>query len=224
VVDSTYRRTIMMDGAPGLLEISRGGNDHLLLAAHLPYWEDLIHVVERVERLLGLGIDHATGVAALSADPVLGPLVRKRPGLAIPGAWDPFELAVHGYAPQWTDAIVTGLGLPVPGLPGGLTHAFPRPESMTRDGLAALGIPATEASAIMELAASADDPDALGGKDERLAFRLGERNAFPHGDPSVVAALADVDFVDVDRWRPWLGLAAAHLLVHGDALLATARR
>ena len=31
-----YRRTIVVDGAPGVLEIGYGGADHLLLAAHLP--------------------------------------------------------------------------------------------------------------------------------------------------------------------------------------------
>src|SRR6266508_769866 len=54
VEDDTYRRTFVMDGAPGLLEISSGGAEYLLLQVHLPYWEGLIHVVERVERLLGL--------------------------------------------------------------------------------------------------------------------------------------------------------------------------
>jgi AraC family transcriptional regulator of adaptative response / DNA-3-methyladenine glycosylase II len=51
IEDAVYRRTISLDGAPGVLEISAGGTDHLLLRAHLPYWEGLIHVVQRASRL-----------------------------------------------------------------------------------------------------------------------------------------------------------------------------
>ena len=71
-----YRRTISLDGAPGVLEVHPGGADHLLLRAHLPYWEGLIHVAERAGRMVG-------------AD--AGPAVRA------PGAWGPFEVAAVSY-------------------------------------------------------------------------------------------------------------------------------
>ena len=45
-------------------------------------------------RWLGLDADPAAGVAALADDPVLGPLVRARPHLRVPGSADPFETAV----------------------------------------------------------------------------------------------------------------------------------
>ena len=45
-------------------------------------------------RWLGLDADPAAGVAALSGDPVLGPLVQARPHLRVPGSTDPFETAV----------------------------------------------------------------------------------------------------------------------------------
>ncbi len=38
--------------------------------------------------------------SALSGDPLLAPLVAERPGLRVPGAWDPFELAVRAIAGQ----------------------------------------------------------------------------------------------------------------------------
>ncbi len=43
---------------------------------------------------MGLDADPAPGVAALAGDPVLGPLVRARPHLRVPGSTDPFETAV----------------------------------------------------------------------------------------------------------------------------------
>jgi AraC family transcriptional regulator, regulatory protein of adaptative response / DNA-3-methyladenine glycosylase II len=226
VAGDTYRRTITVDGAPGLLEVSPGGPEHLLLHAHLPYWEDLIHVVQRVERLLGTDTDHSAGIAFLATDPVLGPLVRGRPGRAVPGAWDPFEIGMRAILGDDLEAFVTSLGTPVPGLPAGLTHTFP--EAVTAADLAAAGIPDSEATPILALARS-DGFGALPDVDQdlrqQLAFRFGHREAFPHNDPSVAAALTDLGLgrADVERWRPWLSLAAVHLMAHGDVMAAPLR-
>ncbi len=51
--------------------------------------------LEAGRRWLGLDHDPAPGVWALSEDPVLGPLVRARPHVRLPGAPDPFEAAVN---------------------------------------------------------------------------------------------------------------------------------
>jgi AraC family transcriptional regulator of adaptative response / DNA-3-methyladenine glycosylase II len=138
----TYRRTIIVGGAPGLLEVSPGDPGYLLLRAHLPYWEGLIHVVGRAGLLLGT----ETGQ-----------------GVAGPGAWDPFEGGVRAIVGQERDPgavrrrlgkIVTGLGTPVPGLPAGLTHTFPQPEAMTPARLAVSGLPAADAGAVAALSAA----------------------------------------------------------------------
>jgi AraC family transcriptional regulator of adaptative response / DNA-3-methyladenine glycosylase II len=165
VANNTYRRTITLAGAPGLLEVSPGDQDCLLLRVHLPYWEGLIHVVERVSQLLGTERDESAGAAALRADPVLGPLVAERPGLAVPGAWNPFELEVWAVLSGRPDrdrlleALVTSCGSPIPGLPDGLTHAFPDRAAVADRNLAALGFPAAEAEAITRLAAGNGDRD-----------------------------------------------------------------
>ena len=44
----TYRRTITMAGAPGLLEVSPGRENCLLLRVHLPYWEGQLHRLPRL--------------------------------------------------------------------------------------------------------------------------------------------------------------------------------
>ena len=142
----TYRRTITMAGAPGLLEVSPGRENCLLLRVHLPYWEGLIHVVDRVGLLLGVECDYSAGVAALSGDPVLGPLVAKHPGLAVPGAWNPFEVGVSAILSGQPDrdrlleAFVARLGTPVPGLQEGLTYTFPDPARVTSASLAPIGL------------------------------------------------------------------------------------
>jgi AraC family transcriptional regulator, regulatory protein of adaptative response / DNA-3-methyladenine glycosylase II len=182
-----YRRTITVADAPGLLEVCAGpGDDCLLLRVHLPYWEGLIHVVERVSRVLGTDADHAVGPAIRHTDPVLGALAGDL-GLAIPGAWNPFEAGVwailSGRQPgrgQLFAAFVTHLGRPVPGLPGGLTHTFPDPAMVTPENLAPVGLPEADEAAVAALAAT-----------------------LAPGGPAQT---------EPDRWRPWLALAAAHLM------------
>ncbi len=102
----SYRRTIVLDGDPGLLELEAGGPDHLLLHTHLPYWEGLIHVVERTTRMLGIDIDTAAGEALLATDHLLGPLVTRQAGVRVPGAWGPFEMGVHAVISQELDPVV----------------------------------------------------------------------------------------------------------------------
>ncbi len=221
----TYRRTITMAGVPGLLEVSPGRGNCLLLRAHLPYWEGLIHVVGRVGLLLGVEGDYSAGITALGGDPVLGPLVAKRPGLAVPGAWSSFEVGVSAILSGRPDrdrlleAFAARLGTPVSGLPEGLTHTFPDPAAATPASLAPIGLGQAEANAIAALAAGGEVPEVS----EYVAFRSGQRGAFPSADPSLQAALAHLGLTaPAANWHPWLALAAAHLMAYGDALVRDA--
>jgi AraC family transcriptional regulator, regulatory protein of adaptative response / DNA-3-methyladenine glycosylase II len=146
-VDGTaYRRTISVAGAPGMLEVSpsdrKDGGNCLLLRAHLPYWEGLIHVVDRVGQLLGI----------------------ERAGLVEPGVWNPFEAGVWAILSARPDRdrllanLVTQLGTPVAGLPEGLTHTFPDQARVASAPLASTGLPAAEAAAIRDLATAAPQP------------------------------------------------------------------
>src|SRR5690349_9409852 len=54
----------------------------------------------RVARLLDLGADPRDVRARLGRDPVLARALRAFPGLRVPGAWDPFELAVRAILGQ----------------------------------------------------------------------------------------------------------------------------
>ena len=135
VSGGTYRRTVVIDGDPGVIELSRGGEDHLVLVAHLPHWEGLIHVVERARRIFGLDLDLEVANERLGDDPNIGPLVRKSPGLRTPGTWDPFEAAVRAICGQMVSVasastivrrIVERHGTEVPGLQTlGLSRVFP---------------------------------------------------------------------------------------------------
>jgi AraC family transcriptional regulator of adaptative response / DNA-3-methyladenine glycosylase II len=183
----TYRRTITMAGAPGLIEVSPGPRvssgrpEFLLLSVHLPYWEGLIHVVDRVGRLLAADADHGLSIPGHP-----GIIVPGHPGIIVPGPWNWFEAGVRAVLSGQPErdrllaAFITGLGSPVPGLPEGLTHTFPDPGAVTPDSLRPLGLPGPEATAIAAPAGTrpADGPAAKGG----------------------------------DPQHPWLALAVAHLI------------
>ena len=187
----TYRRAITVADAPGLVEVRGAAEEgYLLLRVHLPYWEGLIHLVERVGTVLGVDSDHAVGAAVLHRDPVLGALAASHHGLAIPGAWNLFEAGVwailSGGQPgrdHLLAAFVTHLGTPVPGLPAGLAHTFPDPATVTAQSLAPAGLPAAEAAAVAALAATLT----------------------PGGQVQL----------EPDQWQPWLALGAAHLTALG---------
>jgi hypothetical protein len=97
----------------------------------------------------------------------------------------------------------------------GLTYTFPDPARATPASLAAIGLGQAEASAITALAAGREMPEVS----DDVAFRLGQRDAFPSGDPSLQAGLAHLGLrAPAANWRPWLALAAAHLIAYGDTL------
>jgi AraC family transcriptional regulator, regulatory protein of adaptative response / DNA-3-methyladenine glycosylase II len=143
-----YRRTISLDGAPGVLEVHPAGADHLLLRAHLPHWEGLIHVAERAARMIG-------------AD--AGAAVRR------PGAWGSFEAAVQAIVAQDCDdlgearrqlgVIVRQFGPRVPGLTHGLTHLFPSADVLATGSLTDLDLPPATIKSLADLAAGVASGD-----------------------------------------------------------------
>jgi AraC family transcriptional regulator, regulatory protein of adaptative response / DNA-3-methyladenine glycosylase II len=161
-----YRRTITIDGEPGVLEITRGDADHLLLRAHLPQVGGLIHVVQGARRIFALDRDPSAADAHLGADPVLGSFVAARPGLRVPGTWDPYETGVRAIVGQQvsvagastvTARIVERVGRPVAGLEAmGLTHTFPDAATLASADLDGIGMPGARARAIKAFAAAVD--------------------------------------------------------------------
>lgn len=159
---TTYRRTVVIGGDPGVLELFPGGDDHLLLRAHLPHWEELTHVAERGRRIAGLDFDLEQPAAHLASCPIVGPLIEARPGLRPPGTWDPFETGVRaiigqhvsvGAANTIAGRLVERLGRPVPGLePFGLTHTFPSPGILASADLDGLGLTRARSEAILSFA------------------------------------------------------------------------
>jgi AraC family transcriptional regulator, regulatory protein of adaptative response / DNA-3-methyladenine glycosylase II len=212
VRDGVYRRTVDVDGDPGVLELLHNG-DGVMLRAHLPHWHGLIHVVQRARRMLGLDADQAGANRHLATDRELGPLVSGRPGLRVPGTWDPFETGVRAILGQQVSVagastlarrVVERHGTPVSGLTDfGLTHTFPAAPVLVGAHLAGIGMPGARAEAVRTFAAAVVDGDIRLDRSvdldalvasisarpglgpwtaEYIALRLGEPDAFPTGD------------------------------------------
>jgi AraC family transcriptional regulator of adaptative response / DNA-3-methyladenine glycosylase II len=162
VTGETYRRTIVVAGDPGVLELSPGGDDHLVLVAHLPHWEGLVHLVARARRIANLDFELDEPAAQLSGDPIIGALLRTRPGVRPPGTWDPFEAGVRAIVGQQVTIaaantiagrLVERFGNPVPGLGRiGLTHMFPAATTLAEADLAGLGLPRARQDTICSFA------------------------------------------------------------------------
>ena len=158
VSGDTYRRTTDIDGDPGVLELSPGGPDHLVLRAHLPHWEGLIHHVQRARGIFNLDADVSRVADRLGHDALIGPLIEVCPGLRPPGTWDPFETGVRAIIGQQvsvaaantiTARVVERHGTPVAGLrPLGLTHLFPTAEILATADLSGLGLTGARQRAI----------------------------------------------------------------------------
>lgn len=162
VARGVYRRTVVVDGDPGVIEVAAGGADHLVLTAHLPHWSGLIHVVQQVRRLFNLDFDLAGACEVLGRDPLINERIARLPGLRVPGAWDPFEVGVRAIIGQQVTVAGAGTmiarlverhGTPVPGLNRlGLTHLFPSAEVLADADLDGLGLTGARIAAIHNFA------------------------------------------------------------------------
>lgn len=134
VEGQTYRRTVVMCGYPGVIEVAPGDAGHLYVTAHLPSLASLIDAVARVRRIAGLD-QPAEAAALLRRDAKLRPLIARTPGLRVPGAWDPFEVGVRVLVGQQISVrgastisgrIAQRFGEPIDGVGAfRLAHTFP---------------------------------------------------------------------------------------------------
>jgi len=162
VADGVYRRTIAIGDGAGTIEVrAAAGEPHLLMRVRLARPERLLQVVARARRLFDLDADPVPIADHLAASPELTPLVARRPGLRVPGAWDAFELAVRAVLGQQVTVrgattlagrLVRAAGTPLDRAEDGLTHLFPRPEALAHADLASVGVPRARAATIRALA------------------------------------------------------------------------
>ncbi len=93
--ESRMHRVIVANDKIGQITIS---NDHknsqLIIEVDFPDKSILKEISMRIRNLFDLDSNPAVVSKAFNPDPVLKKLFKKHRGLRVPGAWDPFELAV----------------------------------------------------------------------------------------------------------------------------------
>jgi AraC family transcriptional regulator of adaptative response / DNA-3-methyladenine glycosylase II len=222
VAQGIYSRTIALDGVQGRISVQPGGTNALRASIRISRLATLPNIIARLRRQFDLAADPLSIAAHLGADPILAPLLKMRPGLRVPGAWDGFELAIRAVLGQQISVaaairlagrLVAAYGEPL-AEPGDLTHVFPTPEALAGADLAALGMPRSRAATLSAVAAAAIANPGLFGAHcdldeaiERLrsirgvgewtaqyiALRqLREPDAFPAADVGLMRALVDV--------------------------------
>lgn len=163
VARGTYHRTVRIHTTTGRISVAHAGTANaLLLKVALSHSRDLMLLVERVRRMFDLDANMAAVHRVLTADPVLRKIVKRQPGLRLPGAWDPFEVAVRAVAGQQISikgartvlgriAAKAGPQCESQDYPA-LTHFFPNAREMSACELGHAGMPVKRVSTIAALA------------------------------------------------------------------------
>jgi AraC family transcriptional regulator of adaptative response / DNA-3-methyladenine glycosylase II len=179
---------------------------------------DIHDLVARARRTFDLAADPIAIDEHLSKDKLLRPLLAKRPGPRVPGAWDPFEVAVRA---------IVGQQISVRAATMIMKRCFPTfqwsgmPQSRI-DTIKRLA----DNRAVLVRAASLDETierlTAIRGigpwTAHYIAMRaLSEPDAFPHSDLGLRKAAAAIGIEasklldHAERWRPWRAYAAIAL-------------
>lgn len=171
----------------------------------------LFQLSSTARRMFDLSADPDRIALAFESDPLLAPLVKRRPGLRIPGAWDAFECAVRAVLGQQVSVaaartfaarLVARAGQAIKDGADGLTHLFPSPALLARADLSGVGLTEARVGALHALAGAVMDGSLDFGAPveevtaalarlpgfgdwtaQYVALRaLGEPDAFPSGD------------------------------------------
>ena len=193
---------------------------HLLISMDGASRGQWLDILRRVRRLFDVAADLDVINATLSLDPLLRPLVLARPGLRVPGAWDPFEIGVRAILGQQ----VTVAGART--LAGRLVAAYgqmPTAAQLVDADLSAIGLPGSRqetlrayARAVLAQNETLENVRGIGPwtRDYYAMRALGEPDAFPAGDLVLRKATGLNEkqlLARAEGWRPWRAYAALHI-------------
>ncbi len=165
-----YARTIAIEDFRGVVRVAAGEGDHLVVrvpgnaAAHVQ------RIVARVRAIFDLAADPIRIGEQLASEARMRRLVRRRPGLRVPGAWDSFEMSVRAIVGQQVSVagattvigrIAERHGTRLASNDDGLSRVFPAPKVLAAADLSGVGMPGRRAAAIAAFAAAVDAEPAL---------------------------------------------------------------
>ena len=233
VQDGAYRRTLRLPYAAGVVVVTPA-EGHLQCTLHLDDLRDLTAAVQRCRRLFDLDADPVAVREVLGADPLLAPVVQRRPGLRVARCVDPEELAVRAVLGQQISVaaartlatrLTARFGKPLTAPNGGLTHLFPTSSALAQATEDDLPMPRSRARALVGIARALADGEVRldSGVDRgRACDQLLRLPGIGPWTASYIAmrALADPDAFPVTD----LGLRTAAARIGIDDLETAARR
>jgi AraC family transcriptional regulator, regulatory protein of adaptative response / DNA-3-methyladenine glycosylase II len=206
VVGVSYRRTLRLPHGHGTVQLSPAAG-HIECSLRLTDLRDLTAAVQRCRRLLDLDADPTGPDGHLVRDPLLAPLLRRAPGVRLPGTVDGAELAIRAILGQQVSVaaartaagrMTLALGEPLATPDGGLTHLFPGTAAIAAADLATLPGPVRRRRTLQALAATLAAQDLVidpGVDREELRSRLLELPGIGSWTAEYIAmrALSDPD-------------------------------
>jgi AraC family transcriptional regulator, regulatory protein of adaptative response / DNA-3-methyladenine glycosylase II len=167
VDDRGYGRTVATGDGNAIIWVKPIAGEHALqlrVGGATP--ASLFEISSTARRIFDLAADPMRVAGAFAGDPLLAPLIARRPGMRVVGAWDPFECAVRAILGQQVSVaagrtlaarIVARIGRPADRVDRGLTHLFPSPAAMADADLDGLGLTTMRAATVRALARAVVD-------------------------------------------------------------------
>ena len=173
VAGDRYRRTIVIDDTPGVIELWHDAStESVLLTLHGIETAALFSIVQRTREIFDLDAPVADIAAVLNRDPILKAHLRANPGIRVPGAWDGFELTIRAILGQQISVkaattlagrIASRYGEPIDAAlvdanrDNALTATFPTPERLMRARCNNMGLVGSRAESIRRVARAVVD-------------------------------------------------------------------
>ncbi len=162
VTAQSYARTFLLDGVQGhaIALFSEKSND-IQLTVSCSEVRHLYQIIDRMRSVFDLRADSAQIDAYLAKDRMLKPMVKRFPGLRVPGCWSGFEVAVRAIlGQQVTVKAASTLVARISERCGksydcdieGLAYTFPGPDVLLDADLSGMGIVGQRIEAIKSVA------------------------------------------------------------------------
>ena len=170
---NTYSRTVMSNDDHGVVEISPDKRDgYLSLTLHCVNTKALFETVQTAREVFDLDAPISEIRSTLGKDKTLKAMLRKNPGVRVPGAWGGFEVTIRAILGQQISVkaatTIAGriahkygerLDLPGTSIDGGLSHIFPTAERLMRARLKNIGLVRSRAETIRRVSAAVVNGD-----------------------------------------------------------------
>ena len=166
-----YRRTVHAGRDAGIVDVeARPDDGHVIARIDMDDVGKVGAVVSALRRLFDLDADPQSVDDVLGSDPLLAPSVARHPGLRVPGAVDPFELAARAVIGQQVSVAaartllgrLTSLaGTPLATRAGELTHLFPTADQVAATDLRDIGLTTSRAATLRALATAVASGDVV---------------------------------------------------------------